>query len=210
MELVTFNPTFAKFESVGTTTVTPPAILREGWTVGRHDVGLNLSDSTGYVTAGFLAPPGVRALTVSFTAAYMNTASSNWHPPTKIGARICVYVGRINSSQSFRMFRDFSYDSEFDYDPVPPGARDVQLVIDVSKIVVRINGIDTLEIVPDVPIDVDDYVKVISVTFPAGDHTYASNPSSKTATSFGISNFVISPLSVPAFWTSFVGTREAL
>ena len=209
MELVTFNPTLAKvsYETGGPLEFTPPPILREGWTVGVYSVNLNLSDSTGDAGVDFLAPPGVRALAVGFTAGYMSEAESNWHPMTWIDPDIRVYVSRINSSQSFRMF---GHDADYSPDP-PEGTRDVQLVIDVSKIVVRINGIDTLEVVPDgTTIDADDYVKAVSVTFPAGDHTYSSDPYESTATLFAVSNFVISPLGVPAFWTSFVGTREGL
>ena len=207
MELVIFNPTFAKSESEGSPTVTPPPILREGWTVGGYNVGLNLGDGASEVSASFAAPPGVRALTVSFTAEYMAEATGNLYPPwNRVSPRISVFVSRINSSQSFRMFNPY----EGDYNPDPPGARDVQLVIDVSKIVVRINGADTLELVPEIPIDVDDYVTRIYIRFPAGNHTYSSDPYEQTASLFAVSNFVISPLGVPAFWTSFVGTREAL
>ena len=212
MELVTFNPTFAKFEPEGGSTVTPPPILRGGWTVGVYNVSLNLFDGSSEVYASFDAPPGIRALTVKFRAEYIPEATSNWTPWNRVSPRIAVGVGRINSWQSFRMFNDdYRYQNDADYVPDPLGARDVQLDIDVSKIVVRINGVATLEIVPDgTTIEADDYVTGVTVTFPAGVHTYASNPSYMSATSFGISNFVISPLSVPAFWTSFVGTREGL
>ena len=215
MELVTFNPTFAKTESSSGSTFTPPPILRGGWTYGGCAVGLNLGDGSSELSASFDAPPGVRALTVSFTAAYIPEATGNLYPPwNRVSPRILVYVLRINSSQSFNMFNDDYRDqNDADYAPDPPGARDVQLDIDVSKIVVRINGVATLEIVPDgSTIEVDDYVKAVSVAFPAGDHTYeVVPPYEQSATSFGVSNFVISPMGVPAaFWTSFVGTREAL
>ena len=107
---------------------------------------------------------------------------------------------------------DYRYQHDADYAPDPPGAMDVQLDIDVSKIVVRINGAATLEIVPDgSTIEVDDYVTAIDIIFPAGEQMHeVVPPYGMSATSFGVSNFVISPMGVPAaFWTSFVGTREA-
>lgn len=208
MELVTFNPTFAKSSPVDGSAITPTPILREGWTVAGYSVNLNLSDNTGSGSVEFLAPPDVRALTVGFAAGYMPAAESNVHPLTPISPEIAVYVSRINSSQSFRMFGFYA-----DYAPDPPSARDVQLDIDVSKIVVRINGSATLELVPGEPIAVDDYVTGIYITFPAGNHTYSSDPYEQTATLFGVSNVVLLPASAPvpsAFWTSFVGTRETL
>lgn len=211
MELVTFNPTLAEFSSEYGSTITPAPICRDGWAYGGGGVGLNLSDSIGHVTANFLAPPGVRALTVSFAAAYMPEAESNLHPMTWLDSMIRVYVSRINSSQSFTMFDTGWGGGGYNPDP-PQGVRDVQLDIDVSKIVVRINGVATLEIVPDgSTIEVDDYVTGISLMFPAGDHIYEVDPPyDMSATSFGVSNFVISPMGIPAaFWTSFVGTREA-
>lgn len=213
MELVTFNPTFAEWDIENPPTITPAPICRDGWAYGGCVVGLNLGDGIGEVSASFAAPPGVRALTVSFTAAYIPEATSNLYPWNRVSPRILVNVSRINSSQSFKMFNDdYRSQNDADYAPDPPGARDVQLDIDVSKIVVRINGVATLEIVPDgSTIEVDDYVTGIDLAFPAGDHIYGVVPPyGQSATSFGVSNFVISPMGVPAaFWTSFVGTREA-
>ena len=214
MELVTFNPTLAEWYYETFPTVTPPAIFREGWTDGGCTVHLNLGDGASEISVFFNAPPGVRALTVRFRAEYIPEATGNFFPPwNRVSPRVSVGVSRINSWQTFRMFNDdYRFQNDADYAPDPPGARDVQLDIDVSKIVVRINGVATLEIVPDgSTIEVDDYVKAISVTFPAGNHTYKVDPPyGQSATSFGVSNFVISPMGVPAaFWTSFVGTREA-
>lgn len=208
MSFVSFNPTLARSSSETGSTVTPAPTLGSGWSWSVSGVNLNLSDNTGYVTAAFTAPAGIRAVSITFMARYMPTTTGNlYEGPQFISPQISVYVGRGVASQLFSMWTG-------PYEPVGTGPFFVNLDIDVTGIEYGPGG-NNVEgtVVPEEPIAVDDDITTIEITFPAGVHFYeAEPPNDKTASQFGVTNFIVSPLfgTPKAFWTRRIGTKETL